>query len=425
MIGLLSEKLSSFEFLRRFWGIWRWDRGDNEASDLRRRLANELAVLAERASVVPTLNRDEIVALDGRPLFCFEGVPEEFGIELLAAGAEVSISGRSIILRDTNVVPEWFLSAYDRTCAAARYRPLHLPQKIGWSDVGQLCLSRPLLAEKPNLVSAMARTLGEAEITQVMEWLPKCLLRAADGGSEVVSKLLPWSFSGIDYLPTRLMRRLNKSYDEDAISLLKRAGLRSRPSVDDLETWIDSKLKTHECIGLLQYLSDQGRWRRDFYRLAPKLKESWFETGNGKITSADAFEKGLISVDLVNDPLFRAWLGIRSGEEATPVEPPAKPPKLNTRAVLEAIYRWWSTDRDALTKQYETRVYPDAIPPKMRRDFLPSNGRDRESWLVLLILGATHTMGRTTPEQTREFLRRCKNQGWLEVFADPTLNAEK
>src|ERR1041384_898058 len=342
MNALLSEKLPRFDFLRRFWGIWRWDRGDNEASDLRRRLANELVVLAERATVVPTLNRDEIVALDGRPLFCFEGVTEEFGIELLAAGAEVSISGRAIILRDTNVVPEWFLSAYDRTCAAARQRPLHLPQKIGWSDVGQLCRSQPLLAEKPNLVSAMARTLGEAEITQVIEWLPECLLRTEDGGLEVVNKLLPWSFSGIDYLPTRLMRRLDKRYDEDAISLLKRAGLRSRPSVDDLETWIGSKLKTHECIGLVQYLSDQGRWRRDFYRIAPKLKESWFETGKGKITSAEAFETGLISADLVNDPLFRSWLGIRFGEEATPVEPPARPPKLDTLAALEAIYEWWS-----------------------------------------------------------------------------------
>ena len=150
---------ASSDFLRRFWSIWRWDRGDNEASDLRRSLANELAVLAERASVVPTLNREEIVALDGRPLFCFEGVPEEFGREFLAAGAEVSFSGTSIVLRDTNVVPEWFLSIYDRTCAAARHRSVQLPHKIGWSDVGQLCLNRPLLAEKPNLVSAMARTL--------------------------------------------------------------------------------------------------------------------------------------------------------------------------------------------------------------------------------------------------------------------------
>src|SRR5262249_33597524 len=174
-----------------------------------------------------------------------------------------------------------------------------LPQKIGWSDVGALCLNRPLLAEKPNLVSAMARTLGEPEITQVVEWLPNCLLRLADGGLEVVSKMLPWSFSGVDYLPTRLMRRLDKRYDEDAIRLLKRAGLRSRPSVEDLETWIDMELQAHECIGLIQYLSDQGRWRRDFYRLAPKLKQPWFTTGKERITSAEAFERGLLSVDLL------------------------------------------------------------------------------------------------------------------------------
>ena len=112
-----------------------------------------------------------------------------------------------------------------------------------------------------------------------MEWLSKCLLRKADGGLEVASAMLPWSFSGVDFLPARLMRRLDRQYDDDAIRLLKRAGLRSRPSVDDLETWIDAELQTHECIGLIQYLSDQGRWRRDFYRIAPKLKESWFETG--------------------------------------------------------------------------------------------------------------------------------------------------
>lgn len=426
MNALLNDQRSSFDFVRRFWSIWRWDRGDNEATDLRRGIAFELVVLAERALVVPTLNRDEIVTFDGRPLFCFESVPEEFCRELLEAGAEVSISGRSITLRDSNVVPEWFLSTYDRICVAAMYRSLHTPQRIGWADVGHLCLNRPLLAEKPDLVSVMARTLGEAEILQVVEWLPKCLLRMEDGGSEVVSKLLPWSFSGVDYLPTRLIRRLDKRYDEDAVGLLKRAGLRSRPSVDDLETWIDSKLQAHECIGLIRYLSDQGRWRRDFYRVAPKLQESWFVTGKGKITSGEAFERGLITVDLVGDPLFRAWLGIRFGDEPTPdSEPPLEPPSLNSRAVLEAIYEWWSIDREALTRQYETRVYIDATPPKIRQDFLPSNGRDRESWLVLLILGATHTMGRTRPEQHREFLRHCKDQGWLDVFADPTLHAEK
>lgn len=426
MSGLLNDQLSSFDFLRRFWSIWRWDRGDNEATELRRGLANELVVLAERAAVVPTLNRDEIVALDGRPLFCFEGVPEEFGSELLAAGAEVSISGRLITLRDSNVVPEWFLSTYDRTCAAARYRSSHSPQRIGWSDVGHLCLNRPLLAEKPDLVSVMARTLGEAEIPQVMEWLPRCLMRKADEGLGVVGTLLPWSFSGVDYLPTRLMPRLDKRYDEDAIGLLKRAGLKSRPSVDDLETWIDSGLHAQECIGLIQYLSDQGRWRRDFYRIAPKLKQPWFETGKEKITSAEAFERGLITSDLVNDPLMRAWLGIRFGEDSIPdPEPPTEPPPLNSLAMLEAIYRWWSPNKDALIRQYERSVYIDATPPRIRQDFLPANGRDRESWLVLLILGATHTMGRTTPEQHREFLRRCKDQGWLEIFADPTLHAEK
>ena len=48
----------------------------------------------------------------------------------------------------------------------------------------------------------------------------------------------------------------------------------------------------------------------------------------------------------------------------------------------------------------------------------------REDWLTLFILGAFHTMGRATPQQNRSFLERCRDNGWLQVFASPPTNRE-
>ena len=42
-----------------------------------------------------------------------------------------------------------------------------------------------------------------------------------------------------------------------------------------------------------------------------------------------------------------------------------------------------------------------------------------------MMLAALQTMGRTNPEQHRNFLRQCAQRGWMDVFADPGLPADR
>ena len=53
--GLCAENPKGLsESLRRFWAVWRWERGDAECAGLRKVLARELVSLPERARIVPT-----------------------------------------------------------------------------------------------------------------------------------------------------------------------------------------------------------------------------------------------------------------------------------------------------------------------------------------------------------------------------------
>jgi hypothetical protein len=76
-------------------------------------------------------------------------------------------------------------------------------------------------------------------------------------------------------------------------------------------------------------------------------------------------------------------------------------------------------DRDALVHAYELRLYPygqrpqlDTDPEKLRHDTFT-----RKQWLILWLLGAFHTIGRTRDQQHRNFLELCEQHGWLDVFA--------
>jgi hypothetical protein len=425
--ALMADNAASpGEIMSRFWSLWRWDRGDEEARDLRLQLAKELVGLAKTAPIVPTLDRARCVTLGGEVLFSFESIPQGFANDLLQKSVEIIVDDKRVKIHKGNVIPELIRSVCERAReAAGESNPLQITS-VGWSQLGQVLLSQPWLADRPELVSAMARSIAPGRIDEIRQWLSKCLFRSAAGRSMQLADLLPQRFPGLHHLPSRLLDLLHESYDDAAVSLLKQVGLPSRPALERVKAWVCSDLSQSECCGLLHYLSEAGRWRRDYYDLGPLLNSPWFEADGARLTTAIAFEQGLVSLEeLDTDPAFRAWLGINAGEVHIHVESDRwDRPVPDPQNSLISIYKWWVRDRDRLVHRYEERTYPGGTPPLINQNFSDRNSLQRHSWLSLLILASMHTMGRSNPEQHRGFLRQCERLGWMDVFADPKFPAD-
>jgi hypothetical protein len=423
---MADDVAASGEVMSRFWSLWRWDRGDEEASNLRLQLARELALLVRNAAIVPTLNPEHCVKIGEGVLFSFESIPEDFTNELLQQSVEFSVDGRRVALHRGNVVPEPIRSAVEKVYAAAKEQSTIAVSRIGWSELGEVFLARPWLAERPELVSAMAHSLPSDKIDKVRQWLGKCLFRAAKGQHMQLADLLPPRFPGAHQLPLRLLDLLDESYDEEAVSLLKQVGLPSRPPLETMKAWVRSGLDQRECCDLLRYLSDAGRWRRDYYELGQLLVDRWFEADGVRLSTAEAVLRGFVHLEELDpDPAFRAWLGINTGAiqinlEASRWDRPVSDPK----GALEKIWSWWSGHSAEFVTRYDQRTYPDGKPPRLDVSFSDRDSLQRQSWLSLMMLASLQTMGRTNPEQHRNFLRRCAQRGWMEVFADPLLPAD-
>jgi hypothetical protein len=413
------------QMMTRFWSVWRWDRGDEEAGPLRLQLAKELAKLSRSAMIVPTLDPHRCVKLDETALFSFDGIPDELANKLIEQAVEFPVSGTNVRLQRGNVISEPIRSAINRTYGAAQDNSPLAVLRIGWLNLREVFLGKSWL--EPELVSAMARTLPAEKIAEVRPWLSQCRLRDAKDDPRLPNDLLPARFPGSQQLPLRLALQLHESYDEDAVSLLKQVGLPSRPPLERMKSWVRSGLKESECRDLLRYLSDAGRWRRDYYELGPLLTAKWFSADGAQLTTTEAFRQGFVRIEELDpDPAFRAWLGIDTGSiqinlEASRWDRPVSDPK----KALESIWTWWSKDGSTFVTQYEQRTYPDGDPPQLSAPFSERDYLQREGWLALFILAALHTMGRAKPGQHRRFLERCKHRGWMEVFADSGSTAER
>lgn len=97
-------------------------------------------------------------------------------------------------------------------------------------------------------------------------------------------------------------------------------------------------------------------------------------------------------------------------------------PAPTAQEVLRNILRWWSVNREHLISEYEEQLYPNGDLILTQNNYSSSNSSATRRWLTLFMLGALHTMGRTSFEQHRTFLQRCENWGWIDVMANGEVN---
>jgi hypothetical protein len=419
------------DVLARFWGLWRWDRGDTECAPLRRELARSLVQVAREAMTVPTYDPDTVSSLASGPLYYFGSrVPESVRLAFLNAGIALAEPGRlARTLSPQTVVRDAFVYAYSEACAAAAVDvdESHLLH-VGWRELGQACVRDSWLASRPELLNAIADTYAPDRLETLndlpddLSWLRDCEVSALDGAGHAVRALprhlMQREFPGCEHLPARHLVTLAPAYSLRVVRLLRLAGLKTQPTSEEVRVWISRDDATpRECSGILEYLISGARWRTTYFALGELFRSPWFPGPHGRMTTREAVDGGLLSTELVQEPALQAWLGI----PGRPFPPPPEPLRpVDPRKALLELSRWWIEDGGGREwiREYERRVYGDATPPRVR-EFFPDEREDRIRWLRLFLLGSLHTLGRTTIEQHRSFLQLCERRGWLDVFADP------
>jgi len=124
------------------------------------------------------------------------------------------------------------------------------------------------------------------------------------------------------------------------------------------------------------------------------------------------------------------WAGSADDDEADdpgPVEPMV--PEEDRREVLHRLWTWWDGEREGLIEDHECGCYPGFLSAAELATRLGEgdNGElDAEAWMVILILGAGRSLGRTQDAQHKSFIEFLREQddglgeaSWWEVLLDP------
>jgi hypothetical protein len=416
------------EILKRFWSIWQWERGDVECEPLRKALATELVQLAEQMAIVPTLAPEKPISLGQGPCFYFYELPDDFRQGLVEDQITVNLAGHpETSLEAMRIVAEGFATAYRRACEYAGKQGEQKLLGIGWAEIAAAFRVQPWFAKKPHLLNLLASTLKEEQLLGAGKWISQCRVLGVDGNGVVMhdfpGNLLPVEFPGYQHLPQRFLRCASKSYNEVGLKLLRCAGLPEKPSEEDIGNCTRAMdLTEAEAICILTYLSDADRFK-DYWELSAVFRSPWFPTKGKRLDIKEAANLGLIPAEIIQSEVFRAWLGIVEEDEQKPPEP--KRPEYDPRQVLGRLYEWWQAHGAAWMDVYVERVYPGGRTPAVRKDFFDNDLSDRREWVTLLLLGSMQTIGRSNPEQHRNFLRRCGEKGWLDVFADGEHDARR
>lgn len=186
---------------------------------------------------------------------------------------------------------------------------------------------------------------------------------------------------------------------------------------EKLKEWVIQAADTGRREAALRYLLEG--------ELARQVVEALYETGfagswlvavdeeSDLLSDWDADDRSRLIYQILKTPeesrtAFQVFGQGIAQEEPEPIDP---------EVALERIYTWWEAEREEQLERYRIRTYPEGSSPVLKDD---DEGKiDRSSWLLVLLLGGFHTMGRVLPEQHRTFIEDCQRRGWWTVFTDP------
>jgi hypothetical protein len=208
---------------------------------------------------------------------------------------------------------------------------------------------------------------------------------------------------------------LNSKYTEHALELFYVSRERLNCPVERMKEWALSAKSDVIHAAVLQYLLYGERGRDLGRQLREYKRDTWIEY----IQEQSYFQR--LSKNEQSE--IAGLLGLNSLSNI-----PELPPErllLDPKEALERIYDWWCEVADEKTALYESKIYPSGAVTHLLADYENDDLEHRKSWISLFLLGMTHTIGRSRPEQHRGFLNHCRENGWLDVFASKDASAEK
>lgn len=259
--------------------------------------------------------------------------------------------------------------------------------------------------------------INKDESNRLVKFFQGLKFQAKDGQYKPVTNLLsaaPLNWDQEDEaLRTKFApnaRILSEDYDESGLSFFFVCRPKLDAPVEQMASWVKILDDTHKQEASLKYMLSGDLGRQLANSLSQNIRDTWLESieSTNAFSRLDSDEQKQVLAHLDPSKISPLKVLHRSSPLADPV------------ALLQKIHDWWIVDGPNHLKAYERSVFPDGTPFVLSTDTsrLRTDMELRQSWLELFILGITFRMGRQTPDQHRGFLNLCRENRWIQTFAD-------
>ncbi len=275
---------------------------------------------------------------------------------------------------------------------------------------------------------------SNASITEELELLREYLgdlqFRTAAGGFVRCQDILVSDHEEMEesrkaaFAPPELV--LDSTYGKSGIEFLRACRGSIPVPTEKIKEWALKAKSTAQQKAVLQYLIREYPGWQELDTLVRKPKtNTWFEN----LTDTQAFrelgirDRDKLSLIICNDPEPDDG----DIDELTEITIPEPIVRTNGADILKRIASWWEKQNQDRVKSYEEKVYPNGKFFLLKQDSTSGEYSHKE-WLKMFLLGCLQTLGRTTHDQRREFIKRsdrligeltqCETKPsiWLETF---------
>ena len=255
---------------------------------------------------------------------------------------------------------------------------------------------------------AAAERAGDLSFLSAGGSVKPCKQLLSDQGSEDEKRR--WAFAPDD-------ARLADQYADDGAAFFLWCRDKLEAPTDKLKQWVIQAEDAERCEAALRYLMEG--------ELARQVGDALHEQGLAGSWLAAVDEQSEFLSGWTNEDRMRlVYQILKTPEESRSAfqnagvgEEEQEPELIDPEVALERIYQWWIQERGEHLERYCRETYPEGRLPVLEDHDLGSI--DRSSWLLVLLLGGFHTMGRVRPGQHRIFIEGCQRRGWWSVFTDP------
>lgn len=300
----------------------------------------------------------------------------------------------------------------------------------------------------PDLATWLTSILREVGVSELREdevasvWLDSLTFLAQDGRYRQPKDLLtglaePGSDEKARYGFAPPEARLSETYAEELLPLFRQ--LRGRSPMQLSSKWILSAIGEARTAALT-YLSQLGSSEDVVLEVRTHLQGTWLESSRIRASEEWTALESDTQLDVLNVlrqlrtivsvptpiSLFEASNeaddeDLDDGDDTDFVDAGFdEVPRMHAPLPSDALQRlqaWWAREGASFTRRFEERTYPNGKPFVVTDDFELSSPDARLAWMSLFMLGSLHSIGRTRPGQHRDFLRLCRERGWLQTFS--------